>query len=114
MKAGQIVLARIQQADGQLKTRPVLVLCRMPPFSDCLVCALSSILHHECVGFDEIIDVTDHDFSGSGLKVPSLIRLELVATIPAAAVLGELGIISEERLIRLRARLARHIESGRR
>jgi mRNA interferase MazF len=109
MKAGDIALAQLQQADGRMKARPVLALHQMPPFADHLVCALSSRLHHECAGFDEIIASADEDFESSGLKVPSLIRLGMVATIPSSAVLGQLGTISHERLIRLRNRLARHI-----
>jgi mRNA interferase MazF len=49
------------------------------------------------------------DIESSGLKVSSLIRLGMLATIPSPAVLGQLGTISKERLIRLRNRLARHI-----
>lgn len=109
MKSGDILLAQLQQADGRMKARPVLVLHQMPPFADHLVCALSSRLHHECVDFDEIIASSDEDYEGSGLKVPSLIRLGMLATIPGSAVLGQLGTISKERLIRLRNRLARHI-----
>jgi mRNA interferase MazF len=109
MKAGEIALAQLQQADGRPKTRPVLVFTRMPPFSDHLVCALSSKLQHECIGFDEVIASGDDDFPDSGLKVSSLIRLGMVATIPSSAMLGILGRISEERLNRLRSRLARHI-----
>ena len=65
MKAGEIALAQLQQADGRIKTRPVLVLTQMPPFPDHLVCALSSKLQHECVDFDEVIAAGDDDFSDS-------------------------------------------------
>ncbi len=109
MRPGAIALARIQQADGRLKTRPVLLLSQMPPYSDYLVCALSSKLHHECPGFDEVLAADDDDFKGSGLKIASLVRLGMVATIPQSVILGELGMISETRLQRLRSRLARHI-----
>jgi mRNA interferase MazF len=111
MNPGEIALAEVQQADGKFKARPVVVLRVMPPFSDYLVCALSSKLHHECTGFDEVIAIEDDDFAASGLKVASLIRLGMVATLPAAAILGRLGAISEDRLRRLRSRLARHIEA---
>ncbi len=114
MRAGEIVLAQLQQADAKVKARPVLVLREVPPFSDFLVCALSSKLHHECAGFDEIVARSDEDFPESGLKVPSLIRLGMVATLPDSAILGRLGTISDERLARLRNRLARHIEGAER
>ncbi len=112
MNPGAIALAELQQADGWFKPRPVVVLGVMPPFSDYLVCAVSSKLHRECAGFDEVVAVEDDDFATSGLKVASLIRLGMVATIPASAILGQLGSISPDRLRRLRSRLARHIEAS--
>jgi mRNA interferase MazF len=110
MKPGTVVLAQLQQSDGLLKTRPVVVLASMPPFGDLLVCAVSSKLKHECREFDDIVKPDDGDFRESGLKVVSLIRLGMVATIPATVVLGALGSISGDRLDRLRFRLARMIE----
>ena len=112
MKAGDIALAQLQQADGRLKARPVLVLTQMPPFSDQLVCALSSKLQHECIGFDEVIAAGDGNFSDSGLKVSSLIRLGMVATIPGSSMLGILGRVSDDRWNRLMSRLARHLMEG--
>jgi len=109
MMAGEIALAELQQADGRLKARPVFILTQMPPFSAHLVCALSSKLHHECPGFDEVVATGDDDYPESGLKVPSLIRLGMVATLPDSAILGTIGKISAARLERLKSRLARHI-----
>lgn len=85
-----MALARIQQADGRMKPRPVVVLQEMPPYRDLLVCAVSSQLRHECPGFDEIISSSDDDFVTSGLKVSSLIRLGLIATIPRPQLESEL------------------------
>jgi len=110
MRSGVVALAHVQQADGRLKPRPVVVLQKMPPYADVLVCAVSSQLRHECKGFDEIIDVEDDDFRMSGLKVSSLIRLGLIATLPRSAILGEMGAISVARLERLRERLSAHIQ----
>jgi mRNA interferase MazF len=111
MKTGAVALAQVQQADGRMKPRPVVVLQEMPPYRDWLVCAVSSQLRHECQGFDEIISTSDDDFKASGLKVSSLIRLGLIATIPRSAFLGVLGAISEGRLERLQRQLAAHIRS---
>lgn len=110
MRVGSVVLARVQQADGQLKARPAIILTTMPPFSDFLVCALSSKLKHECRGFDEVITADEEDFGSSGLKVASLIRLGMLATIPRSVILGKLGQISKTRLQRLRSRLAKQIQ----
>src|SRR6266581_2622566 len=59
MKAGDIVLARIPQADNQFKLRPALVLCLLPPFADFLVCGVSTQLRHEVEGFDEMVVPAD-------------------------------------------------------
>ena len=109
MRLGSIALARVQQSHVMMKSRPVVVLQEMPPFSDYLVCAVSSQLRQECKGFDEVIAVQDPDFQNSGLKVSSLIRLGLVATLPQSAFLGSLGAISARRLGGLTSRLAAHI-----
>jgi mRNA interferase MazF len=111
MKAGAMALAQVQQSEERMKPRPVVVLQEMPPYHDLLVCAVSSQLRHECLGFDEVISTDDDDFETSGLKVSSLIRLGLVATIPRSAILGELGEVSAARLERLRGRLAAHIRN---
>jgi mRNA interferase MazF len=111
MRVGAMALAQVQQADGRIKPRPVVVLQEMPPYGDLLVCAVSSQLRHEYPGFDEIIARDDDDFAASGLKVSSLIRLGLIATIPRSAILGELGEVSAARLERLRGRLASHIRN---
>ena len=98
MSPGAVVLSRVQQSDGRLKTRPALVLALVPPYQDSVICGISSKIQHEVAGFDDVILTTDPEFTRSGLKVDSLIRLGLLATIPAPAVVGRLGSISEERL----------------
>ena len=109
MSPGDLILARIQESDGQTKRRPALVLTTMPPYNDLLVCGVSSQLRQEVAGFDEVVSTGDPDFSLSGLKVSSVMRLGMIATIPRSAALGELGAISPERLTRLRNNLASHI-----
>ena len=112
MNAGDVILARVQQADGRLKLRPVVVLRTVPPYADLLVCAVSSQLRHESPGFDDVVAAADGDFPSSGLKTTSLIRLGLLATIPQTTVGGKLGEISGQRLEKLQSRLARYIETG--
>ncbi len=111
MRPGSVVLARVQQADGQMKPRPMIVLQTMPPFSDFLVVVLSSQLRHEVAGFDDVIDRESSDFSASGLKQASLVRLGLLSTVPNSDLEGKLGEISKQRLERLRNRLAQHIKA---
>lgn len=88
---------------------PAVILAQMPPFNDLLISTVSSKVRHEVAGFDELVRITDRDFPTSGLKVESLIRLGLIATIPATAVMGELGSISPDRLTRLRRNISQHL-----
>ena len=97
MIGGDVALARLPQADGLAKLRPVVLLRQMPPFGDWLVCGVSSQLHHEVVGFDEIIDQTRDDFLTSGLKSSSLIRLGYLVALAPSEIAGRLGSISPER-----------------
>ncbi len=109
MREGDVVLTPLPQADGQLKNRPAVVLRSMPPHSDLLVCGISTQLHQEVVGFDEIIKSGDVDFASSGLKAPSLIRLGFLAVLPVGNFIGSIGSISPDRHRRLLERLARHL-----
>jgi mRNA interferase MazF len=109
MSPGDVILARLQQSDGRIKNRPALIVTTMPPYDGFLIAAISSQLRQQVAGFDEVITDSDSDSPDSGLKVASLIRIGMVATIPASAVLGELGSISLDRLRRMRENLANHL-----
>jgi len=113
MTEGDVALTPLPQADGRFKPRPAILLRRMPPFGDWLICGVSSQLHQQAVDFDEIIESSHPDFSRSGLKSASVIRLGFLTTMPADRFLGVLGFISRERHIRLRERLSRFLALGR-
>jgi mRNA interferase MazF len=53
MKAGDVVLAALPQADAQIKHRPAIVLRVMRPYGDLLVCGVSTQLQQEVRGFDK-------------------------------------------------------------
>ncbi|MEC4806282.1 MAG: type II toxin-antitoxin system PemK/MazF family toxin [Jaaginema sp. PMC 1079.18] len=97
MKEADIVLTPIPQADGIIKNRPVLLLRELPLYRDFLVCGISTQIHQEVVGFDNIISSTDPDFATSGLRSQSLIRLVFLAVIPRRKIIGSIGNISAER-----------------
>lgn len=63
------------QSDGTTKNRPTIILREMPPFRDVLVCGVSTQLHQEVKGFDEVITPIDSDFAENSLLGKSLIRL---------------------------------------
>jgi mRNA interferase MazF len=109
MRESDIVLAPLPQSDGQVKPRPVVVLRQMPPFADWLVCGVSTQLQQQVVGLDEIIEPADADFTSSGLKAGSLIRLGFLTVLPTSRFLGVIGSISRARHHRLLPSLCRHL-----
>jgi mRNA interferase MazF len=88
MKEKDVVLTPVPHADGSFKNRPAILLRELPPYKDFLVCGISSQLHHEVKGFDDIISPSDVDFRSSGLRVESLIRLGFLAVLPRSKILG--------------------------
>ena len=111
MTEGDIALAPLPQADGQIKNRPVVLLRRLPPFGDFLVCGVSTQLQQRVEGFDEVIVPADKEFAATGLKAASLIRLGFLAVLPQSALLGKIGSLTPERRLRLLANLCRHLNT---
>lgn len=113
-QAGQVVLFRFSQTDGeQGKLRPALLLGRLPgEYDDWLICMISSQLRHHLAGFDELMQEGDDDFAASGLKVTSSIRIGRLAAVSGDILLGAIGQISEQRLLRIKKRLAEWLLEG--
>lgn len=109
MQEGDVVITPVPQADGAIKNRPAVILRELPPYKDLLVCGISTQLHQEIKGFDEIISTTDADFSSSGLRSDSLIRLGFLAVLPRNKIIGKVGSISAERRKRLLKRLSDYL-----
>jgi len=105
---GQIVLFRFPQTDQTAgKLRPALVIRRLPgQHNDWLICMISSNLDQEVPEFDEVITPDDFDFKESGLKVASLIRIGRIAVVDGDILLGKLGQIDAQRLLRIRYKLS--------
>jgi mRNA interferase MazF len=97
MRAGDLALTPIPQADGIVKNRPVVLLREMPPYRDFLVCGVSTQLQQRVNDFDEVIAPTDVDFKASGLQKESLIRLGFLTVLPRNAIFGSIGAIAQER-----------------
>ena len=106
MESGRIILAALPQSEGKSKLRPALVLKIMPPYNDLLVCGISTQIHQEVIGFDEILDSKDNEFLLSGLVQTSLIRLGYLAILPKLVVAGSIGKVSLQRLKLLKHRLS--------
>ena len=88
MSPGDVVIATLPQSDGALKLRPAVLLTAMPPYGDWLACGVSTQLHHCVAGFDELLPLQAPDFSASGLRQASLLRLGFLSTLPRAQIGG--------------------------
>ena len=106
MKPGDVLLTTMPQADGPQKSRPVLLLCTVPPYDDFLVCGITTQLMNATAGLDEVVAPSDPDFQSSGLKSASLIRTAYLALLPATRFKGRIGWVTETRRKRLLAALA--------
>src|SRR5262245_30782062 len=109
MNQGDVVLTPVPQADGVIKNRPAIFLREMQRYRDVLVCGVSTQLHQEVKGFDEVIQWSDSDFAGTGLKAASLIRLGFLAVLPRKALIRSIGRISSDRHRRLLRRLSDYL-----
>lgn len=106
-QAGQIVLFKFPKVDlEEGKLRPALLISKLPgEYDDWLICMVSSQIHHCIFGFDEIVQETDPDFVGSGLKTSSVIRIGRLAVIEGELLLGATGKISTERFQHIKIHL---------
>ncbi len=105
---GQIVLFRFPKTDqGTGKLRPALAVRKLPGlYDDWLICMVSSQVFQRIVDFDELIMEEASDFSSSGLKVASVVRISRLAVVESSVLRGAIGSISEKRLARVRRKLA--------
>lgn len=90
----------------------MVLLRELPPYQDFLVCGISTQIHQEVVGFDDVISPDDSDFIASGLRGKSLIRLGFLAVLPRSRALGSIGSISSARHERLLMRLSNYLVSN--
>lgn len=105
---GAIVLFRFPHANLQSgKPRPALLVRKLDGIhQDWLVCMISSQMRHFLSGVDEAMRNSDDDFSQSGLHGESVIRVQRLAVMDEATLLGEIGSVSQARLKRIKLRLA--------
>jgi len=106
--AGDVVLFRFPQVDlHEGKLRPALLLGKLPgEYDDWLICKISSQTRHYSPNFDELVRTKDPDFSQSGPKLESVIRVGRMAVIGGDLLLGEVGKISSERIKQIKNNLA--------
>ena len=112
MKEGSVIIAAFTQKDRQLKPRPAVLLKKVPPYNDYLICAVSSQLYSYVDGLDIVIDTHHSDFRISGLKTPSVIRAAMIMTIPSNNIQGSIGELSDNTYQQLFNQLCDFIKSG--
>lgn len=108
IREGQVVLFRFPQTDQtSCKLRPALILRKLPgPHEDWLICMISSQLSQQIPSFDEVLNQDDRDFERSGLKTSSVVRVGRLAVVERGTLLGAIGEIDSQRLIRIKNRLS--------
>ena len=113
MKSGDVLLVAFPRADlTQGKLRPALMIAEMPGrHEDILLAMISSKTHQFVVGFDELLSENDPDFTSSGMKKASVIRLTRLATVERGVIPARLGEISPTRLTTIYERLISLLES---
>lgn len=67
---------------------------------------ISSRLDQKNNDYDEVITPEDSDFIESGLKLSSLIRICRIAVVNQDILLGKLGQIDPQRLLRIKRKLS--------
>lgn len=105
---GQIVVTPFPHTDlSHAKLRPVLLLRKASSrFDDWLVCMVSTQLQQAEPELDELVAPADPDFSTSGLKAASVLRLSRLAVLDGASLVGCIGTIDALRLHAIRQRLS--------
>ena len=109
MTPGDIVLVAMPKRNGKTKKRPALILQRMRPFDDFLVCGISSQTQLAVEDFDLLLKESDPNFKNTGLKKASIIRLGYITTIPKTTVPGKIGQITPEQFNGLMGRLVNYL-----
>lgn len=112
LQRGDVVLVTFPFTDlSGSKKRPAVVLQTETPQSvDTILAFISSVLP-KTPGKNEIVLLpTQRDFAATGLKVPSVIRLDKLATIDRHLVVRKLGSLTPKRLYQIDEVLLRTLE----
>ena len=107
MKPGDVVLIRFPQTDLKAgKLRPALVVAVAPGrHTDLLLALITSRTYQVVPKFDEVIDPSDSDYTITGLKIRSVVRLARLTSVEPSVINARLGNISSKRLQQIRKRL---------
>jgi mRNA interferase MazF len=103
MTRGTVILTPFPFTDLQgAKIRPAIVVSRTDrPGDDVILAFISSLVPDRPLPTDLIIDPESSSGRSSGLKRPSVIKCDKLATVERRILLGELGSLSPQRLSEL-------------
>ena len=102
MEEGAIVKVSLPESDGKIRSRPALILKRIPPYNDWLMCVISGGVHNRVDGLDILIDVKHPDFLSMRLKYPALIRAGFLFTLSEEKIEGTIGSVGKATLKELK------------
>ncbi len=107
MRRGTVVLTPFPFSDfSGAKVRPAVVVSRDDrPGSDVILAFVSSVVPPRPLPTDLVVDPSHPDFRATGLKVPSIVKCDKLATVQREVILGELGQLSASLLRELDQRL---------
>lgn len=103
---GDVVITAFPFTDlSGSKRRPAVVLAVNPGHPDVILAFISSVIPAMVAASDLPLLPTDADFAQSGLKVPSVIRLNKLVTLERQLVIRRIGSLPSHRLRRLDEKL---------
>jgi len=107
MQRGTIVLTKFPFTDlSSAKRRPAVILSKVElEDPDVIVAFISSVIPAEPAPADFVLQNTDPDFSRTGLKKPSVFKMDKLATLDKSIFSGEMGQISPKMLEKLKMKL---------
>lgn len=96
-KKSTIVLLPFPFTDlSAVKVRPAVIVSNNFNGEDVVVVFISTKKAKRLGKTDIVIKSSDKDFSKTGLKIDSVIKVEKIATLEKKIILGELGVVSKD------------------
>ena len=107
MRRGTVLLTPFPFTDlSGAKVRPAVVVSRSNrPGDDVILAFISSVVPPRPLPTDLVVDPSQPNFRETGLKVPSIVKCDKLATVQRRIILGELGQLSASLLRELDQRL---------
>lgn len=103
---GSVVLVNFPFTDlSQTKLRPAVVLWVDPTGNDIVICAITSQKINDLGEGEFLIQVSDPEFSQTGLRVSSKVKSTRVATLTRQLIVRKLGDLGTQQIQRLNTKI---------